>query len=133
MRGIPGGPVTAMGLAGGMSAHLAGIEKLSNGFVIRYQKPQKVAIKQRGLEAFGLDEEAREVMRFGMEKMKEGENWKGVPDELKAAAAGTPLEQWITVPMAVACKNEDELLSAIRDAVKAHGESEKLMLSGELQ
>ena len=133
MRGMQRGPMTVMGVAGGMSAHLADIEKLSNGFIIRYQKPQKVTVKQRGLEAFGLDDEAREILRVGLDKMKEGETWKDVPDDVKAAASSGPVEQWVTVPMAVACKNEEEVISAIREAVKAHSEIEKLTLEGELQ
>lgn len=125
------GPVTAMAMGGGMTAHLAAIEKLSNGFIVRFETAKKVAVKKKGMETFGFDEETMEVMRLGLQKMKEGESWKEgleVPGEPKKDG---PMERWITVPMAIACKNEEELLVAIRQAVVAHAEIEKLSLSGE--
>lgn len=134
MTAYLGGPVTAMGMGGTASAHLAAIEKLSNGFIIRFQKPQKVTLKTRGLEALGLnlDEEARGVLQAGLEAMKEGESWKDIDPALKAVVSKGPTERWILVPMAVACKTEEELLVAIREAVAAHSEIEKLTLEGEL-
>lgn len=126
------GPVTAMAYAGGMSDHLASIEKLSNGFIVRFQKAQKVPMKKKTIDSLGFDDETKEIVRLGLAKMKEGEQWKDVPEEIKAAAGtDSPLEKWITTPMAVACKNENELLEAIRSAVTAHAEIEKLVLSGE--
>src|SRR5262245_27357270 len=129
-----GGPVTQMAYMGGMSAHLAEIEKLSNGFIVRFQKAQKVPVKKKTLDAIGFDNETKGLIRLALEKMKEGEGWKNVPDEMREAVEGTengPLERWATTPMAIACKNEQELLEAIRQAVTAHAEIEKLQLSGE--
>lgn len=131
-KGIPMGAVTAYGAGNTMSAHLANIEKVSNGFIVRFQKAQKVQVKPKGLEAFGFDDETKELMRIGLEKLKEGESWKNVPDEMQAALKKAPAERWITVSMAVACKDEKELLEAIRMAVVAHQEIEKLMLDGDL-
>jgi hypothetical protein len=131
MRGLPG-PVTAMAYAGGMSAHLADIEKLSNGFIVRFHKAQKVPVKRKTIDTLGFDDETKEIIRIGLEKMKEGEQWKGVhPEVMEALEANGPLERWITTPMAIACKDETELLEAIRSAVTAHAEIERLMLSGE--
>lgn len=116
-----------------MSAHLANIEKVSNGFIVRFQKAQKVQVKPKGLETFGFDEETKELMRVGLERLREGESWKNVPPEMKEAIEKKgPLERWITTATAVACKDEKELLEAIRQAVGSHQEIEQLMLSGDL-
>lgn len=132
MQHFAHGPVTGMALGGGMSAHLADIEKLSNGFIVRFQKAQKVPMKRKTIDTLGFDDETKEIVRIGLAKMKEGEQWKDVPDELNAATGpNVPLEKWITTPMAIACKDEKELLEAIRSAVTAHAEIEKLVLSGE--
>lgn len=132
--GVARGPVTMMGMAGGMSDHLASIEKLSNGYIVRFQKAQKIMVKQNvTLEQFGFDSETKGLMKLALEKLKEGESWK-VPDELREAAEADgkkPVERWTTVPMALACKTEQELVEAIRQAVAAHGEIEKLRLAGD--
>lgn len=127
------GPVTAMAYSGGMSAHLAEIEKLSNGFVVRFSQAQKVAVKPKTIDSFGFDDESKELIRLGLEKMKDGEGWKNADPFLKEVVSESKraLERWVTTPMAVACKNETELLEAIRSAVTAHAEIEKLSLSGE--
>lgn len=126
------GPVTAMAYGGGANAHLAEIEKLSNGFIVRFSQAQKVPVKPKTLDTFGFDDETKEMVRLGLEKMKEGEAWKHADPILKEVAEGQKtLERWVTTPMAIACKNETELLEAIRSAVTAHAQIEKLSLSGE--
>lgn len=126
------GPVTAMAIGGGMSAHLADIEKLSNGFIVRFQKAQKIPVKKKDMNSLGFDAETKDLIKFGLQKMKEGDQWKDVPPEAaELLNSDAPLEKWITVPMAVACRDEVELLAAIRDAVIAHGEIDRLALAGE--
>lgn len=136
MPGVARGPVTMGALAGGMSDHLASIEKLSNGYIVRFQKAQKIAIKKNlTMERLGFDKDTKEMIRLAIEKMKEGDAWKALPEEVIEAAEAEkspePLERWTTVSMAVACKTEQEMVEAIRQAVEAHGEIEKLSLAGE--
>lgn len=131
VRGGPPGVVTAMGLGGGRNAHLADIEKLSNGFIVRFQKAQKIAVKKKTIDSLGFDAETKEIVRLGLQKMKEGEQWKDMPPEAEEILRDQPSERWIMQSMALACKDETELIAAIREAVVAHGEIERLSLEGE--
>jgi hypothetical protein len=120
-----------MAYMGGRNAHLAGIEKLSNGFIVRFQKAQKIAVKKKTIDSLGFDDETKEIVRLGLQKMKDGEQWKDMPPEAEEILRDQPSERWIMQSMALACKDETELIAAIREAVVAHGEIERLTMGGE--
>jgi hypothetical protein len=131
VRGGPPGVVTAMGLRGRRNAHLADIETLSNGFIVRFQRAQKISVKKKTIDSLGFDAETKEIVRLSLQKMKEGEQWKDMPPEAEEILRDQPSERWIMQSMALACKDETELIAAIREAVVAHGEIERLSLEGE--
>lgn len=127
------GPISAVGHVGnGPSCHLATIERLSNGFVVRYVKAQKVAVKP---QAILLDPMTKSLVERGLKVIEEhelGEEWKERAANVKdAMTPKAESERWSTSAVAIACKNEEDLIAAIRDAVTANDELAKLVLAGE--
>lgn len=114
--------------------HLCGIERISNGYVVRFQRPVRAFIKSRGLNDMGFDPEIKEFLRAAKEKMKEGEGWKDAPASVRnqlESLEGSQTEIWRTQTESIACKDEGELLVAIRLAMAASNEIERLALAGE--
>ena len=112
------------------------ITKLSNGFVVHYQKASLVKranpIFRTFLEgnAMGMQDKLNHLLDKAMNKIGEGDEWK---EKEKAVASNEPpkyIDMYVLEERAIACLTEAEVSKTFSDAVKAQAEIEQLHAEG---
>lgn len=129
----PMGPISQVGYANAMPMPgLAQIQKLTNGFVVNYQRAMEVIPPTPSAHsAFppDLKDSIKQIARAAIGKIA-GEEWKdtNAPDQ----PVEPPKPEWVIEAAQMVCKTEDEMVAAIREAVVASTKIEQLYREGKL-
>ena len=138
MHGTPG-PISRAALGGAMPMMtFASVQKLTNGFVVNYQRAMEVMPPEGRLRGSvfppGIERDLRKgiglVARAAAEKLGEGDEWKEKSEEDESSLIPAPV--WVREPAMIVCKTEDEMIAALRDAVVESAKIEKLYREGKL-
>jgi hypothetical protein len=131
----PMGPISQMAMRGEAipMPGLASIQKLTNGFVVSYDKAMEVIPPVRMVASMippELKKGFDQIARAAAGKIA-GEEWKGDDDGPDAPDA-PPKPVWVLESVQMLCRGEDELIAALRDAVKESSKIEVLYREGKL-
>lgn len=113
------------------------ITKLSNGYVVHYQKASMVKRANpifrayQEARAMGVSEKMDRFMDKALEKFGEGEEWRGAnaPSAPKTEPSKY-VDTWVLEERAIACLTEADVAKTFAEAVKAQTEIEQLYADG---
>lgn len=131
----PMGPITQAAMHGGSMPMptLATIQKLSNGFVVSYDRAAQVippVLPTRGMFPPEIKKSFDVIARAAAGKIA-GDEWKDKSEE-ETEADKPPEPVWVFEPAQIVCKNEDEMIAALRQAVTESTKIEALYREGKL-